>query len=349
VFDDDAVLEHGHLGIPGTLVRRLGADLVAHHHHTFDGFASGQELGLAQDRRSAPPGIAAVAATLTLGFQPRRSRDALDLSVVLVLVPVPVLGLVTAPGSFVDDGVRRIVRRRVGAVSPAALAPAATATATGRVVVSTGFVIAAFVVGIVSGVVGLTVRLLTVVGVVFGVVAVLLATATAPTAATAPASPTGTLGGVVVGFGAVIVLVVIVVIAGIGLEFDGLRGDEEGHVLGTLHGGVDRGRLEDRPRVGFGAVNAFGRLILRGLDSVEGTVGILGDLSQPVGLGLGLLSLFRYVLCRRIVGHVFSSSPRARPCDAATRGLPLLARAIYSRACYGLAPSGSLRTHPVPG
>ena len=72
VLDDDAVLEHGDLGVAGTLVRRLGADLVAHHHHALDGLAAGQELGLAQDRRTAPAGVAAVAAALTLGLQPGR-------------------------------------------------------------------------------------------------------------------------------------------------------------------------------------------------------------------------------------------------------------------------------------
>ena len=51
VLDDDAVLEHRDLGVAGALVRRLGADLVAHHHHPLDGLAAGQELGLAQDRR----------------------------------------------------------------------------------------------------------------------------------------------------------------------------------------------------------------------------------------------------------------------------------------------------------
>ena len=79
MFDDHAVLEHGDLGVARAFVRRFGADLVAHHHDALDGLAAGQELGLAQDRRPAPAGVTAVAATLPLGLQPGRTADALDL------------------------------------------------------------------------------------------------------------------------------------------------------------------------------------------------------------------------------------------------------------------------------
>jgi hypothetical protein len=74
VLHHHAVLEHGDLGVAGTLVRRFGADLVAHDHGALDGLAAGQELGLAQDRRAAATGVAAVAATLPLGLQPGRTE-----------------------------------------------------------------------------------------------------------------------------------------------------------------------------------------------------------------------------------------------------------------------------------
>ena len=79
MLDDDAVFEHRDLGVAGARVRRFGADLVAHHHDPFDGLTAGQELGLGQDRRAAPAGVAAVAAALTLGLQPGGAADALDL------------------------------------------------------------------------------------------------------------------------------------------------------------------------------------------------------------------------------------------------------------------------------
>ena len=79
MFDDDAVLEHGDLGVAGARVRRFGADLVAHHHHPLDRLAAGQELGFGQDRRAAASGVAAVAAALPFGLQPGGAVDALDL------------------------------------------------------------------------------------------------------------------------------------------------------------------------------------------------------------------------------------------------------------------------------
>ena len=79
VLDDDAVFEHRDLGVAGALVRRFGADLVAHDHHPLDRFAAGQEFGFGQDRRAAASGITPVAAALPLGLQPGRAVDALDL------------------------------------------------------------------------------------------------------------------------------------------------------------------------------------------------------------------------------------------------------------------------------
>ena len=106
MFDDDAVFEHRHLGVAGALVRRFRANRVADHHHPLDRLAAGQEFGLAQDRRTAPPGIAAVAAALALGLQPGRSGDALNLAVVLVVA-------VFSPRAFMHDGVGRVVGRNV--------------------------------------------------------------------------------------------------------------------------------------------------------------------------------------------------------------------------------------------
>src|SRR6185312_1415742 len=123
VFDDDAVLEHGDLGVAAAGVRRFGADLVADHHHAVDRLAAGQEFGLGQDRRTPAPGVAPVAAALPFGLEPGRAVDALDLVAVGLF-----LGTRCA---FVHGRVRRVVRRRVvvGVVSGAGLA-AATATAT---------------------------------------------------------------------------------------------------------------------------------------------------------------------------------------------------------------------------
>ena len=61
VLDEDAVLEHRDLGAVAGL---------AHDHDAVDGLAAGQELGLGDDRRRAPPGLAALAAALLLGLEP---------------------------------------------------------------------------------------------------------------------------------------------------------------------------------------------------------------------------------------------------------------------------------------
>ena len=67
VLDQDVVLEHRDLG----KIVALPDDHLAGHR-----LAPGQELGLAQDRRPAPAGLAALAAPLPLGLHPGRPVDA---------------------------------------------------------------------------------------------------------------------------------------------------------------------------------------------------------------------------------------------------------------------------------
>ncbi len=127
MFHDDAVFEHGDLGVARALMRRFGADLVAHDHHPLDGLAPGEELGLAQDRRAATARVTTVATALPLGLQPRRSADALDLAIAVLG------GLVAAARltrlALMDDRVRRIIGgsvlavvARTGLAAPAAAA-----------------------------------------------------------------------------------------------------------------------------------------------------------------------------------------------------------------------------------
>ena len=66
VLDEHAVLEDPDLAAPG---------LLAHDHRALDGLAAGEELGLGQDRRAPAAGVAAVAAALALGLQPRGALD----------------------------------------------------------------------------------------------------------------------------------------------------------------------------------------------------------------------------------------------------------------------------------
>ena len=104
MLHDDAVLEHGDLGVTVAGMRWFGADLVTHHHHPLDCLAAGQELSLAQDRWAAAPGIATIATTLPFGLQPGRAVDALNLV-------VAGRGLVLGAGRpLVHHGVRRVVR-----------------------------------------------------------------------------------------------------------------------------------------------------------------------------------------------------------------------------------------------
>jgi hypothetical protein len=69
VLDEHVVLEHGDLD--ATVLR-------AHDHVAVDGLAAGEELGLGDDGAAAS-GLAAVAATLLLGLEARRSLDPLRL------------------------------------------------------------------------------------------------------------------------------------------------------------------------------------------------------------------------------------------------------------------------------
>ena len=92
---------------------------------------------------------------------------------------------------------------------------------------------------------------------------------------------------------------IVVVIVGARVDLDGL-GRHERHVLGAFHRG-----LQDRP--GLGSAPSTSRLF-----DPRRPRRIRRDpprRRQPIRLGLGLLSLFRYVFSRCIVGHVFSSSP----------------------------------------
>ena len=65
VLDEDAVLEHAHLG---------AALLVAHDHDAVDGLTAGEELGLGDDR-AATTGLAALATALLLGLEAGRALD----------------------------------------------------------------------------------------------------------------------------------------------------------------------------------------------------------------------------------------------------------------------------------
>ena len=65
MLDEDAVLEHPDLG---------EVVLAADDHDAVDGLATGQELGLGDDRPAAT-GLTAFAAPLLLGFEPGRPLD----------------------------------------------------------------------------------------------------------------------------------------------------------------------------------------------------------------------------------------------------------------------------------
>ena len=70
VLDEHLVLEHADLGQVVAL---------ADHHDPVDGLAAGQELRLADDRRAAASGLAALAAALLLGLEPGRPGERGDL------------------------------------------------------------------------------------------------------------------------------------------------------------------------------------------------------------------------------------------------------------------------------
>ena len=76
VLDQDAVLEDADLGHrTGT----VGVLLLADHHDAIHGLATREELGLRQDRLTTTARLTAVAPALSLGLEPRRPADALDL------------------------------------------------------------------------------------------------------------------------------------------------------------------------------------------------------------------------------------------------------------------------------
>ena len=370
VLDHDAVLEHGDLRVAGPLVRGFGADLVAHDHRAFDGLATGQELGLAQDGRTSPAGVAAVAAALPLGLEPGRSADALD----LVGVTLAALARFRARGAFVHDGVGGVVGgsgitifTRSGLAPPAAPAAAARAVPARGLVVA--FVVVAVTVGI--GLVGRPVALLIAIALGVGI-AVAGSLAATPAATAATTAPVGRLLGL-------IVLVPVVrgvrVVAGFGIVLGcrirrrggrrrghRRRCDEQGQVVGGLAGfrRVRFGGLEQQPgfRLGVGDRRFLGGLTqlgVRGLrqhvtdpngigavDAGMRAAGATVELAQcvehlaaggaehpgqrmhPQAFGQVRIravgcqfprfgEVFGVIVDRGIVGHVVSSSPRARP------------------------------------
>ena len=355
VLDDDAVLEHGDLGVPRALVRRLGADLVAHHHHPLDGLAAGQELGLAQDRRTAPTRITAVTTALTLGLQPGRSADALDLAVVLVFV----LRLARAAGALVDDGVRRIVGRRAvlvvrrrsptcggdgdgdgGCRAPPPPDSSSLPSSSESSSESSALAVRLSVVRVIA-------------------VAVLLAaTSTTPAATAAPTSVAGrsawSSSESAIGF-----VVGIVVdrrrqsssasasASYGGLELPGCGATNSGMYSARSTGRspasvLDSGSAPARPFLGRRSAGRCERP--RPVDPAAASAGWSATTSagRPTprrppsaasGWVLGSLGLFGYVFSGCIVGHEFSSSPRARPVDAATRGLRCWPGTGSTRAC----------------
>ena len=103
VLDEDLVLEHADLGEVVAL---------AHDHDAVDRLAAGQELGLADDRRPAPAGLAALAAALLLGLEPGGAGDRGDLVVAGAAAPHP------------GDGVLRVVGAAAAVLAGTAAAPA---------------------------------------------------------------------------------------------------------------------------------------------------------------------------------------------------------------------------------
>ena len=123
MLDEHAVLEHPDLG-------ELAA--LTHDHDPLDALAPREELGLGDDR-AAPAGLAALAATLTLGLQAGGALDAGgDVAVAARL-------------AHLGDGAGRVLARR-RARPAAAAAPRALAS---RAVVLGGVAVAGLVVGIV--------------------------------------------------------------------------------------------------------------------------------------------------------------------------------------------------------
>ena len=256
MLDDDSVLEDRDLGVERALMRRFGADLLAHDHDTVDGLAARQEFGFGQDRRPAAAGVPAIAAALPLGFQSGGTADALDL-----VGHRP--GSLLPRGPLVHDGVRGIVGRGrlpvvgtgSGLAAPAAATTAGSAFSGRRLVVAgSGF----FAVLGLAGLVGRLVVLADLRGIGLVVRAALLAPPPTPAPAAAAAPP---IGRPVVGIGvldipgvpgAVIVGVLDIVFPGrrprrLGRQDDGLRCDEERHVGRHLGDQQRLGGLQDEP------------------------------------------------------------------------------------------------------
>ncbi len=282
MLDHDAVFEHGDLRVARALVRRFGADFVAHHHHPLDGLAPGEELGLTQDRRPAAAGVTAVTTALPLGLQPGRSVDSLNFAVAGLGRFVAPTGLTRL--ALVDDRVRRIIRGSILAVLAGTRLPASPAAASARGAVTAPTVVITVVVVGVVGVVGV-VRIVAGIAVV-GVVAVLLA-ATSPTSTASTAPPSGgrLVGLLVVGIrrgivAVVVLIVIVVVVVRVIRDPNRLRRHEQRLIVGRL-GTILGGRLEHQPRLGFLHLG-FGRRRLR-LD--------LGRGSHFTGAGFGLIGL----------------------------------------------------------
>src|SRR5262245_50532931 len=270
MFDDHPVFEHRDLGVAGALLWRLRADLVAHHHRPLDGLAPGQELRLAQDRRPAAAGVAAVPAALPLGLQPRRPVDALDLAGGSVRVG----GLVPSRRPLVHDGVRRIVRGppAVAIVPGAGFAAPPTTPPTIACVTAGAVLVAGILVGLVAGILVLALvgRLDVGVG---GVVASRLAATSAATTTAPATAPTGRpFPLVLVGVGSAVVVLVVLVGVAVIVRLDRLRRHEQGQIVGPL--GFGRG-LENQPRLRLVSVNV-------GVDGkrVAAALFALGDVGQ---------------------------------------------------------------------
>ena len=232
VFDDNAVLENRDLGVARTFVRRLSADLVAHHHDAVNRLPAGEELGLGQDRWAAAAGIPAIAATLSLRLQAGGSADALDLT------RIP-LGL-RPWRALVDHGVGRVVgRARFAVVAASRLAASAASATTGRALSGCGLLITGVVIGV--RIIAVTAGLLIGDGGALRILVLAVPGSLAPatSAATAPATPTTVrrpLSGLAIG--EILVLIVVDIVIGVGIDrrgHDGLRGDEKRHVRRRLH------------------------------------------------------------------------------------------------------------------
>ena len=133
VLDQDVVLEDGDLG----QVVALPDD-----HAAGDRLAAGQELGLAEDRRTATAGVPALAAALALGLHPGRPADAGDLVLGRLLRPLDDLrGSRTRTTTSVGSSAaatassprrrRRRRRRRVPSPSSPCSSPEASASSAG--------------------------------------------------------------------------------------------------------------------------------------------------------------------------------------------------------------------------